>query len=195
MLVVFTGNGKGKTTASLGAAVRAVGRGQKVLMVQFIKGPWLSGEDFVEIARRPRMNTDKETRINTDGKKGLFTLKKMGLGFVGILGDQLPFEEHQKAAKNALAFIAVQIAKRKSSSEEAYDMVIMDEVNVAVSLKLITAQEVLKTLEGLEDDRIVILTGRDAPQDFLDRADLATEMKEVKHPFAGGKMGKLNVEF
>lgn len=172
MLVVFTGDGKGKTTAALGAAVRAVGRGQKVLMVQFIKGPWASGEDFIKV---------------TGTKQGSFELKKMGLGFVGILGDQLPFEEHAKAAKKTLLYISEQLPN--------YDMVIMDEVNVAVSLKLITAVEVLGILTNLPEEKIVLLTGRDAPQEFIDRADLATEMKEIKHPFASGKLGKLNVEF
>ena len=185
MIVVFTGNGKGKTTASLGAAVRAVGRGQKVLMVQFIKGPWKSGEDDVVV-------TSSESRV-ASGKGGSFTLKKMGLGFVGILGDQLPLEEHQKAAKNALAFFAEQRAKNKEQG--GYDMFILDEVNVAVSLKLITATEVLEALKDLPDEKIVLLTGRDAPQEFLDRADLATEMKEIKHPFNKGELGKLNVEF
>ncbi len=181
MIVVFTGNGKGKTTAALGAAVRAVGRGQKVLIVQFIKGPWQSGEDF-----STQLLTEEVLAKSKIGKGGL-TFKKMGLGFVGILGDQLPFEEHVKAAQKALAYIKEQLPQ--------YNMVVMDEVNVAVQLKLIAAKEVLEVLEGIEDSKIVVLTGRDAPQDFLDRADLATEMKEIKHPFNSGKLGKLNVEF
>lgn len=179
MIVVFTGNGKGKTTASLGAAVRAVGRGQEVLMVQFIKGPWKSGEDDVRV-------TSSESRV-TSGKGGSFVLKKMGLGFVGILGDQLPLAEHVKAAKDALHYIEAELPN--------YDMVIMDEVNVAVQLKLITASEVLDILKDLPPEKIVILTGRDAPAEFIDRADLVTEMKEVKHPFNKGQLGKLNVEF
>ncbi len=179
MIVVFTGDGKGKTTAALGAAVRAVGRGQKVLMVQFIKGPWHSGEDFITVV-------SNESQV-ANGKKGSFELKKMGLGFVGILGDQLPFEEHVKAAKKTLAFIQEELPK--------FDMVIMDEVNVAVSLKLITATEVLSLLETLPEQKIVLLTGRGAPDEFIARADLVTEMKEVKHPFNSGTMGKLNVEF
>ncbi len=187
MIVVFTGNGKGKTTASLGAAVRAVGRGQKVLMVQFIKGPWKSGEDEIQVA-------SSKSQV-ASGKGGSFELKKMGLGFVGILGDQLPFEEHQKAAKNALAFCAAAIENWKLKIKDSYDMVIMDEVNVAVSLKLITASEVLDMLKDLPPEKIVLLTGRDAPQEFLDRADLATEMKEIKHPFNKGQLGKLNIEF
>lgn len=174
MVVVFTGNGKGKTTASLGAAVRAVGRGQKVLMVQFIKGPWASGEDFVEV-------------LDKKSEKGSFELKKMGLGFVGILGDSLPREEHVAAAVKALSYI--------TESLPAYDMVIMDEVNVAVSLDLIAASDVLEILEDLPYEKIVLLTGRGAPDEFIERADLVTEMKEVKHPFNKGELAKINVEF
>lgn len=179
MVVVFTGNGKGKTTASLGAAVRAVGRGQRVLMVQFIKGPWKSGEDEVQVS-------SGKSQI-ASGKAGSFTLKKMGLGFVGILGDQLPIEEHVKAAQKALSYIKEELS--------AYDMVIMDEVNVAVSLKLISSQEVLDVVKDLPPEKIVLLTGRGAPQEFIERADLVTEMKEIKHPFNKGQLGKLNIEF
>jgi cob(I)alamin adenosyltransferase len=120
----------------------------------------------------------------------------MGLGFVGILGDKLPFEDHAKSAREALAFCGSVIENWKLEIENSvYDMLIMDEVNVAVSLKLITAQDVLKLLENVPDDKIVILTGRGAPQEFIDRADLATEMKEIKHPYNEGKLGKINVEF
>ncbi len=174
MLIIFTGEGKGKTTASLGQAVRAVGRGKNVLMIQFIKGPWQSGEDFTHMNRRP-------------DQKGIFELKKMGLGFVGILGDQLPREEHAKAAKKALEYFKEELPKR--------DMVILDEVNVAVSLNLITAQEVLEAIKDLPKEKLVIFTGRAAPQEFIDAADLVTEMKDLKHPFWGGELGKAGVEF
>ena len=174
MLILFTGDGKGKTTASIGQAARAVGRGKNVLMIQFIKGPWQSGEDFVEMNRKE------------DGK-GSFELKKMGLGFVGILGDQLPKEEHAKAAKKALEYFKEELPKR--------DVVILDEVNVAVSLELITSQEVLGAVKNLPIEKLVILTGRGAPQEFIAAADLVTEMKDVKHPFWDGKLGKAGVEF
>lgn len=173
MIIVFTGDGKGKTTASLGQAVRAVGRGKKVLMIQFIKGPWKSGEDFAEVKSK-------------DGK-GEFTLKKMGLGFVGILGDKIPKEEHAAAAKKALKYFETELPK--------HDLVILDEVNVAVSLGLVSATEVLAALKGLPKEMIVILSGRGAPQEFIDVADLVTEMKEIKHPYNYGELAELGVEF
>ncbi len=162
MLIVFTGNGKGKTTASLGQAVRAVGRGKNVLMIQFIKGPLKSGEDNIEIK-------------NKENGKGSFEIKKMGLGFVGILGDKLPKEEHSEAARKALKYFKEELAKR--------DAIILDEVNVAVSLGLLTAEKVLKTVKDLPPEKIVIFTGRNAPASFIEKADLVTEMKEIKHPF------------
>ncbi len=174
MLMVFTGDGKGKTTASLGQAARAIGRGGRVLMIQFIKGPWQSGEDLVDMHRRE------------DGR-GKFVLKKMGLGFVGILGDKLPREKHIEAAHNALAYARSQLNE--------WEVVILDEVNVAVSLGLISPQKVLELVYNLPPEKLVIFTGRSAPQEFIAAADLVTEMREVKHPFGGGQMAKYGIEF
>ncbi len=174
MLIVFTGNGKGKTTASLGQAVRAVGRGRNVLMIQFIKGHWKSGEDFINI-------------VNKETGKGSFELKKMGLGFVDILGDKLPKKEHAKAAREALNYFQEELPKR--------DVLILDEINVAVSLGLLTADEVLEAVKDLLPEKIVLFTGRDAPQSFVERADLVTEMKEIKHPFNKKEFAKIAVEF
>ena len=154
MLIIFTGKGKGKTTAALGQAVREAGKGKNVLMIQFIK-KWKSGEDFVDIKN--------------------FEIKKMGLGFVGILGDKLLKEEHSKAAKKALSFFKEELPKR--------DVIILDEVNVAVSLNLLTDKEVLECLKNLPKEKIIVFTGRNAPESFIKRADMVTEMKEVKHPF------------
>jgi cob(I)alamin adenosyltransferase len=175
MIIVFTGNGKGKTTASLGQMMRVVGRGKSALMIQFIKGPWTSGED--EFAGKFKIPSDK------------FRIKKMGLGFVGILGDKLPVKDHAKAARKALDFFI----KERISGE--WHLIVLDEINVAVSLGLLTAHEVLDAIHDFPEDKILILSGRDAPQEFIDRADLATEMREIKHPFREGKQGKMTVEF
>jgi len=173
MLYIFTGNGKGKTTAALGQAMRAVGEGKKVLMVQFIKGPWKSGEDFLAKGLEPH-----------------FKLVKMGRGFVGIMGDTLPRVEHEKAAQEALAF-----AKKEAESGN-WDMVILDEINNAIYLNLISKEEVLELLQAPSSKlQALILTGRDAPQELIDRADLVTEMRDIKHPYHKGIKGKRGLEY
>lgn len=175
MLIVFTGNGKGKTTASLGQAVRTVGRGRNVLMIQFIKGPWKSGEDFIEVK-------------NKEKKEVKFELKKMGLGFVGILGDQLPKEEHAKAAQKAFNYFTEELKKD-------WGLIILDEINVAISLGLLDVGPVLEVLKTVPEEKFVLLTGRDAKPELIEMADLVTEMKEIKHPFNNNKLGKVALEF
>ena len=113
----------------------------------------------------------------------------MGLGFVGILGDKLPKEDHIRAARDALEFFKQETAKN------TWGLIVLDEVNVAVSLGLITAGEVLEAVKDYPENKLLILSGRDAPQEFIDRADLATEMRELKHPYNDGKLAKLGVEF
>ncbi len=185
MLLVFTGNGKGKTTAALGQALRSVGEGKKVLMVQFIKGPWKSGEDDVEIV----LKGDPKARAASSGSPN-FRLVKMGKGFVGILNDTLPREEHEKAAREALAYAKQEIELGK------WDMVILDEVNNAVALNLISKESVLELVDQSTSKlEHFILTGRDAPQEFIDRADLVTEMNDVKHPYEQGIKARRGLEY
>ncbi|MBI2056393.1 MAG: cob(I)yrinic acid a,c-diamide adenosyltransferase [Candidatus Sungbacteria bacterium] len=173
MLYIFTGNGKGKTTAALGQAMRAVGEGKKVLMVQFIKGPWKSGED------------EAHRKLAPD-----FLLVKMGKGFVGILGDALPREEHERAAREALGYA------RSEAESGKWDIIILDEINNAMSLNLISKEKVLEFADFAKDRcEHIILTGRDAPQEFLDHADLVTEMNDVKHPYYEGVKGKRGLEY
>ena len=144
-------------------------------MIQFIKGPWRSGED--EFAERYEIRDTS------------FVVRKMGKGFVGILGDQLPREEHVNAAKEALNVF-------KSEGEKGiWQLIVLDEVNVAVSLGLLTIQEVLDAIQHYPDDKLLIMSGRAAPQEFIDRADLATEMREIKHPFNDKKLAKIGIEF
>ena len=173
MIIVFTGDGKGKTTATLGQALRSIGDGKKVLMVQFIKGPWKSGED------------ESAKRLAPD-----FKLVKIGRGFVGILGDKLPIAEHQQAACEALDYIEQEIASGN------WNMIILDEVNVAVSLNLISAARVLNVINnGIDKIEHFILTGRNAALEFIEKADLVTEMKDIKHPFEKGEKAKRGLEF
>lgn len=177
MIILFTGNGKGKTTASLGQMVRATGRGKNALMIQFIKGPWESGEDVFA------------AKFAAGSGIGKFEVRKRGLGFVGILGDTLPREDHAKAAHEALAEF------RREMESGQWGLMILDEVNVAVSLGLLTAGEVLSAVKDFPEEKLLVLSGRGAPQELIDTADLATEMREIKHPFNDGVKAKFAVEF
>lgn len=173
MLIIFTGYGKGKTTAALGQAMRAVGNGKKVLMVQFIKGPWKSGED--------------------EGYKKLapsFLIVKKGKGFVGIGNDTIPREVHEQAAAEALEYA------EKEARSFSWDIIILDEIWNTLSLGLISScavSDFITTTTPLVEH--IIMTGRDCPEAFIEKADLVTEMREVKHPFVVGIAGKKGVEF
>ncbi|HEY4502937.1 MAG TPA: cob(I)yrinic acid a,c-diamide adenosyltransferase [Candidatus Paceibacterota bacterium] len=173
MLLVFTGNGKGKTTAALGNALRLLGAGKQALMVQFIKGPWESGEH------------KSAERLSPD-----FKIVKTGKGFVGILGDTLPIEEHKKAAEEGLALTKKEIASGK------YHLLILDEVHNAVSLDLLPLSYLLAFLDYAKGKvEYIITTGRDSPKEVIDRADLVTEMKTIKHPFDKGKVAEKGLDF
>ncbi|MEK7600713.1 MAG: cob(I)yrinic acid a,c-diamide adenosyltransferase [Patescibacteria group bacterium] len=172
MILLITGNGKGKTTSSLGQALRAVGDGRKVLMVQFIKGPWRSGED------------ESFQRLAPD-----FKIIKTGKGFVGILGDTLPREEHAAAARAGLALA------RTEMESGAWGMLILDEVHNALALGLLKLSAVESLVDALPQGMDLMLTGRDAPQSLVDRADIVSEIKEIKHPYQEGKKGVKGVEW
>ena len=167
LVIVYTGNGKGKTTAALGLAIRAIGYEHKVCMLQFIKGSWHYGE----------MDSSKKLEPN-------FELIAVGKGFVGILDDNSPREEHEKYAAEAL-----RICREKILSEK-YNLVILDEVNYAINLGLIDVQEIIKIIKEKPSNLDLVLTGRDVKEEIVELADLVTEMKEIKHPFKSGIKAK-----
>ncbi len=171
-VIVYTGDGKGKTTAALGMAFRAIGRGWRVLMVQFMKGTW----HYAELDTAQRLAPDLE-------------IVPMGKGFYRILDDHYTEEEHHQAALAALAF-----ARSKMLSGE-YDLLILDEVNNAVSTGLLPLDQVMQLLNDKPSDFNVVLTGRGAPQELIDRADLVTEMREIKHPYQKGIFAQKGIDF
>ena len=116
-------------------------------------------------------------------------IKKMGRGFVGILGDTLPREEHEKAAEAALELF------KKESASGKWDLIVLDEINVAVSLGLLGVEAVKDAIRDFPEDKLLILTGRDAHPELIELADLATDMRELKHPFNDGKPAKPGIEF
>lgn len=178
MLIIFTGDGKGKTTAALGQAMRALGDDKRVLVIQFIKGPWKSGEDnFISNFQFP---TSK------------FQIVKGGLGFVGILGDAKPIEDHQAVAEKTWELAKTEILSGK------WDLVILDEINNALHLNLISLDEVfyfLKDFKTKFEKPDIILTGRDANIKLIELADLVTEMREIKHPYEKGEEAKRGIEY
>jgi cob(I)alamin adenosyltransferase len=173
MLLVFTGNGKGKTTAALGNVLRLLGAGKQAVMVQFIKGPWDSGEHKIV------------ERLAPD-----FKIIKTGKGFVGILGDTLPIQEHKNAAEDGILIARKEIAHGK------YHLLVLDEIHNAIALGLIPLSYVIAFLDYAKDKvEYTITTGRDAPKEIIDRADLVTEMMEIKHPYKKGIKAEKGLDF
>jgi len=165
-LQVYTGNGKGKTTAAIGLAIRAAGAGLAVLFAQFVKG-----RKYNEIRGLERYND-------------LITVKQFGRGC--FIKDK-PTTEDIESARNGLAEIEIDLKGN-------YRLVILDEANIAVHFGLFTANELLRVVECRQPDCEVVITGRYAAQSILDAADLVTEMKEVKHYFAKGVPSRDGIE-
>ena len=172
LTIVYTGKGKGKTTAALGIALRATGYNKKICMIQFIKGSWHYGE----------MSSSK--RLEPE-----FEMVAIGKGFVGILDDNSPREDHEKIAQEA-----IKISNEKIQSGK-YDIVILDEINYAVNLQLISINDVLNLIKDKPSDVDLVLTGNYAKDEVIEMADLVTEMKQVKHPFQRGIKAKEGIDF
>jgi cob(I)alamin adenosyltransferase len=172
IVVVFTGKGKGKTTAALGIVLRAVGHGHKVGMIQFIKGEWFYGE----LASSKRLEPEFEMIV-------------AGKGFVGIIDDDHPIEDHRSAAQKA-----VSLAKEKISSGN-YDIVILDEINYALNMNLIILKDVIDIINSRPKKTTLVLTGNYAVREVLELADLVTEMKEIKHPYCRGIKAKKGIDY
>lgn len=172
LIIIHTGPGKGKTTAALGTALRAVGQGLKVLMVQFIKGSWHYGE--LEAARM--LGEDK------------LRILPMGRGFVKV-GAEKPDPEDVRLVEEAW-----KLASGKIRSGE-YDLVILDEINYAISYKMLDPENVVEALKQKPEMVHVILTGRNAHPRIVELADLVTEMREVKHPYQKGIVAQKGIEY
>jgi cob(I)alamin adenosyltransferase len=169
LIQVYTGNGKGKTSAAFGLALRAIGRGLKVYVVQFIKGGFDYGEAYV---------VDKLSNLQ---------LKAFGRG--QFVTAKPPDKQDIKLAEEAL-----KLAKGVVGSGE-YDIVILDEINVALSLKLINLEEVMQLMKSKPQHVELVLTGRNAPEEIVEVADLVTEMREIKHPYSKGFAARKGIEY
>lgn len=171
LVIVYTGEGKGKTTAALGLAIRAAGYKRKVLIIQFGK-IWFTGE--VEGVKR---------------LKPYVTLIQGGKGFVKIMNDKLPLEEHQKAAQETFQKLKSEVMSDK------WDLVIADEIVGAVAAQMILLDDVLSLIKEKPGKLDLVLTGHHAKKELLDAADMATEMTPIKHPFEKGFLAKEGIDY
>lgn len=163
LVVVITGHGKGKTTTALGIAVRACGHGMKTSIIQFMKGDIYAGE--------------------WDGIKKMdcpIELTATGKGFCGIQGNPYPFGEHRENAQDA-----IRLALQKMASGD-FDILILDEINNALRLKLVDLNQVLDILDRKPSMMHLVFTGRDAHPQVIDRADTVSEIVEIKHAYRKG---------
>ncbi len=160
LVVVITGSGKGKTTTALGLALRACGHDMKVEIIQFMKGDLYSGE------------WDGVKKMNCS-----ISLTSTGKGFCGIQGNPYPFKEHRENAQEA-----IRLVRQKMEAKEA-DLLILDEINNALHLHLVDLEQVLKIINEKPPFMHLVLTGRNAHPEVIERADTVSEIVEVKHAY------------
>jgi len=172
LIVVLTGHGKGKTTSALGIALRAAGYDMKTCIIGFMKGDMYSGE--IDGIKRLAPNVE---------------LHLTGKGFRGIMGDPYPFEDHRANAQDAM-----KLAKEKMSTGK-YDIIILDEINNAIKLNLVDLPQVLALIDEKPLLLHMVLTGRDAYAEIINRAHTVTEMKEIKHAYRQGIKPQKGIDY
>lgn len=170
LLIVHTGPGKGKTTAALGMVCRAIGHGQRVSVIQFIKGAMATGEKVV-----------------FDAFPDQVEFRPMGEGFT--------WDTQDRARDIAVAREAWEAVKARILDPNDWDMVIADELNIILRYDYLPLAEVLEAVKARPEGKHVVITGRNAPDALVEAADLVTEMAQVKHPFRGGVKAQAGIEF
>ena len=170
LVQIFTGNGKGKTTAALGTVLRAAGHGLKVFVIFFMKGDYPYGE-YSTLSKLPNV------------KVASFGLRRF------IRKTDIVNPEEKAQAEAALA------ASREAITSGLYDLVVMDEINVALYFKLIEPEEVVQLIRDKPPHVELIMTGRNADSRLIEIADLVTEMVKIKHPFDKGIKARKGIEF
>ncbi|MEO0093774.1 MAG: cob(I)yrinic acid a,c-diamide adenosyltransferase [candidate division WOR-3 bacterium] len=169
MIQVYTGDGKGKTTAAIGQAIRALGHNFKVLMIQFMKGDKSYGEI---VATKDIPN---------------FEIRQFGLPTFVKKGEPSP--EDIRLAQEGLNFA------KKALQSNQYQMIILDEINVAIDYGLVKLAEVLELIKICPKSIELVLTGRYAPKELIDLADLVSEIKEIKHPYTKGYVSREGIDY
>ncbi|TSC88620.1 MAG: cob(I)alamin adenosyltransferase [Microgenomates group bacterium Gr01-1014_7] len=171
LVILYTGEGKGKTTAALGIILRAVGYKKKCLMVQFGKA-WFTGE----LAAVKKLSP-------------LVKIIQGGKGFINILGDKVPPAKHKKAAKQAFDILYKEVIS------DRWDIVVADEIVGSISGGVLPEAKAVKLIKDKPDRLDLVLTGHHATKKLINMADLVTEMTEIKHPFQKGILAKKGIDF
>ncbi|MSO91980.1 MAG: cob(I)yrinic acid a,c-diamide adenosyltransferase [Rhodospirillales bacterium] len=169
LLIVHTGTGKGKTTAAIGLAIRAIGRGMKVGIVQFVKGAWDTGE-----------------RTILEKFPALCTIRAMGEGFTW---------ETQDRGRDIKAAEAAWTLAKEMIADPSYGMVVLDELNIVLRYDYLALEDVLRAIAARPPGLHVVVTGRNAKEPLIEAADLVTDMSLVKHPFRSGIKAQKGIEF
>ncbi|MBI4775759.1 MAG: cob(I)yrinic acid a,c-diamide adenosyltransferase [Deltaproteobacteria bacterium] len=168
LIIVNTGTGKGKTTAALGAALRASGNGMRVMIIQFIKGAWKYGE-LEAIKHLPNAE-----------------IHPLGLGMT---------KRHESTERDAAKATEAWQRVRTEVFSDRYDLIVLDEINLALHFGFVPVQDVLELLRTKPERLHIILTGRYAPEEIMDIADTVTEMTEIKHHYKKGVAAQKGIEF
>lgn len=171
---IYTGNGKGKTTASLGLAMRALGRNWKVLVVMFTKG----GSNYGELTSFRNLSPEIQKNLNI-----------IQAGLDRVIYSHNKNEDDEKEIKNGW-----QIAKKAIENNE-YQLIILDEINIAIDLKILDVDEVVEVLKNKPDSMEIVLTGRNAHKKVVEIAHLVSEIKPIKHYWDKGIIARKGIEF
>jgi cob(I)alamin adenosyltransferase len=172
LVIVFTGDGKGKSSAALGITLRAFGHKMYVSFVQFVKSQSDTGESRAAERLAPEIE-----------------FVSLGKGFVNCFGNTSTLDEHKKAAAEALT------AARQRIHSASWDIVVLDEINIAVKLGLVDIKDVLDLVRSKPPELHLILTGRDAHPDLIAAADMVTEMRDLKHPYNSGVPAQQGIDY
>ena len=172
-VIINTGGGKGKTTAALGLAIRSAGHGQKVLILQFIKDAWKTGESKMMERLGPEIE-----------------MEQLGKGFIKVEDGKLQItEEDRKNAEESLRYTIEKISSGK------YDLIILDEINNLIAYGLVDLQEIINIIRQRPKGLNLVLTGRGAPDELIDIADTVSEIREIKHAYSKGIKAKKGIEY
>lgn len=176
LVMVVTGDGKGKTTSALGLVFRALGNGFRVFMVQYIKGKWKTGEKkFADLLRTHKDHLGLDIEI-----------RPMGDGFTWITQDR---------EKDIATTREIWEASKEAIASGRYDLVILDEINVVMKLGYLDPAEVIEFLKTRDPDLHVVLTGRGAPPGIREWADMVSEVHMIKHHYKAGVKAQQGIEF